>query len=227
MHLKTYFDKIDKFLQQPSLLPKIIIIYGPTASGKTGLSIELAQHLKTEIISADSRQIFRYMDIGTGKVTIDEMQWIPHYMLDIRNPDEEYSVGAYQKEVFPIIESIHARGRVPILCGGTGLYLDAVAFHFDIPPMEPDWAYRNSLDQIRLLRWNEYLWNMLQKLDPVYAQTIHPNSHHAVIRALEVLKKPANPNRSFSWKIPPCLMCSSSPPTMGIELICIRRSMLV
>ncbi len=189
MHLKTYFDRVEKFLETPSLLPKLIIIYGPTACGKTGLSIELAKYLKTEVISADSRQIFRYMDIGTGKVTSEEMQWIPHHMLDIQSPDEDYSVGAYQKEVFPIINAIHARGKVPILCGGTGLYLDAVAFHFDIPPMEPDWEYRNSLDQIRLEKWNEYLWNILHEKDPTYAQTIHPNSHHAVIRALEVFEK--------------------------------------
>ena len=187
--MQIVLDKVDTFLATPSLLPKIIIIYGPTACGKTGLSIELAKYLKTEIIGADSRQIYRYMDIGTGKVTSEEMQWIPHYMIDIRNPDEEYSVGAYQKDVFPIIQNIQGRGKVPILCWGTGLYLDSVAFHFDIPPMEPDWEYRDSLDKIRLEKWNEYLWNKLFVLDSEYAKTIHPNSHHAVIRALEVLEK--------------------------------------
>lgn len=189
IHLRDYFDKVDEFLKTSSKLPKIIIIYGPTACGKTALSIELAKHLGTEIISADSRQIYRYMDRGTGKVTQDEMQGVPHHMLDIRNPDEEYSVGAYQKEVFPIIANLHSRGKVPILCGGTGLYLDAVAFHFDIPPMEPDWEYRDSLDLIRQEKGNEYLWEMLSSKDPEYARTLHPNSHHAVIRALEVLEK--------------------------------------
>ena len=110
-------------------------------------------------------------------------------MLDIRNPDESYSVGAYQKEVFQIIENLHSRKKTPILCGGTGLYLDSVAFHFDIPPMEPDWEYRDALEKIRTEKGNEYLWNMLEALDLEYAQTIHPNSHHAVIRALEVLEK--------------------------------------
>lgn len=187
--MQIIFDKVDKFLNTPSLLPKIIIIYGPTACGKTSLSIELAKHLGTEIIGADSRQIYRYMNIGTGKITHDEMQWIPHYLIDIRNPDEEYSVGLYQKEAFMLIEQIHSRGTIPILCGGTGLYLDSVAFHFDIPAMEPDWEYREKMDMIRQEKWNEYLWGLLHTLDPQYADTIHPNSHHAVIRALEVLEK--------------------------------------
>jgi tRNA dimethylallyltransferase len=147
--MQIIFDKVKKFLEIPSLLPKIIIIYGPTACGKTGLSIELAKHLGTEVIGADSRQIYRYMDIGTGKVTEAEKQGIRHHMIDIRNPDEEYSVGEYQKEVLSIIEDMQGRGKIPILCGGTGLYLDAVAFHFDIPPMEPDWEYRDRLDAIR------------------------------------------------------------------------------
>lgn len=147
--MQIYLDKVKKFLETPSILPKIIIIYGPTACGKTALSIELAKYLGTEVISADSRQIYRYMDIGTGKVMREEMQGIPHHMLDIRNPDEEYSVGAYQKEVFEIIRDIQSRGKVPILCGGTGLYLDAIAFHFDIRPREPDWRYRDSLELLR------------------------------------------------------------------------------
>lgn len=107
--MQIHFDKVKKFLKTPSVLPKIIIIYGPTACGKTGLSIELAKHLGTEIIGADSRQIYRHMDIGTGKVTQEEMQGIPHHMIDIRNPDEEYSVGEYQKEVFGIIQDIQNR----------------------------------------------------------------------------------------------------------------------
>ncbi len=189
INLKRFTTQVEKFIQTPSSLPKIIIIYGPTASGKTRLSIELAKYLSTEIISADSRQIFRYMDIGTGKVTPDEMQGIRHHMIDILNPDESYSVGAYQKDVLPIIETLHDLGKVPILCGGTGLYLDAIAFHFDIPPMEPDWEYRSRMDSIRLEQGNEYLWNMLFDRDPHYAKTIHPNSHHAVIRGLEVLDK--------------------------------------
>ncbi|NDK19291.1 tRNA (adenosine(37)-N6)-dimethylallyltransferase MiaA [Candidatus Gracilibacteria bacterium] len=187
--MQIHLEKVRKFLENHSVLPKIVIIYGPTACGKTALSIELAKYSDTEIISADSRQIYRYMDIGTGKVTPKEMQGIKHYMLDIRNPDEEYSVGAYQKEIFPIISDIHSREKVPILCGGTGLYLDSVAFHFDIPPREPDWEYRDSLELLRQEKGNQYLWDMLATQDKEYAETIHPNSHHAVIRALEVWRE--------------------------------------
>lgn len=147
--MQIIFDKAERFLNMSSTLPKIIIVYGPTACGKTALSVELAKRLGSEVIGADSRQVYRYMDIGTGKITRDEMQGIPHHMIDIRNPDEEYSVGAYQKEVFSLIKNMQSRGRVPILCGGTGLYLDAVAFHFDMPSLEPDWEYREQLDRIR------------------------------------------------------------------------------
>lgn len=147
--MQIHLEKVQRFLENSSILPKIIIIYGPTACGKTALSIELTKYLDTEIVSADSRQIYRYMNIGTGKVTKKEIQGIPHHMLDIRNPDEEYSVGEYQKEVFEIIRDIQNRGKIPILCGGTGLYLDSIAFHFDIPPREPDWEYRDSLELLR------------------------------------------------------------------------------
>ncbi|MDP2103892.1 MAG: tRNA (adenosine(37)-N6)-dimethylallyltransferase MiaA [Candidatus Gracilibacteria bacterium] len=170
-------------------MPKIIIVYGPTASGKTGLAIEIAKRLRTEVIGADSRQIYRFLDIGTGKVTPEEMDGVPHHLIDIRNPDEKYSVGEYQREATSIIEDILQKGQVPILCGGTGLYLDAVAFHFDLPPMAPDWGYRDRMETLRLQHGNEYLWNMLDQIDSEYATSIHPNSHHAVIRALEVFEK--------------------------------------
>ncbi len=116
INFKSFQDQVDNFLQTPALLPKIIIIYGPTASGKTSLSLDLAQYLGTEIISADSRQIFRYMNIGTGKIMPHEMQGIKHHMIDILNPDEPYSVGAYQKDVFPLIDTLHRLGKIPILC---------------------------------------------------------------------------------------------------------------
>lgn len=148
--MQIIFDKAARFLGAPSILPKLIVVYGPTACGKTALSVEIAKRFDAEIIGADSRQIYRYMDIGTGKVTHEEMQAVPHHMIDIRNPDEEYSVGAYQKEAFAIIGDIRSRKKIPILCGGTGLYLDSVAFHFDMPALEADWGYREQLDRIRI-----------------------------------------------------------------------------
>lgn len=189
--------KVEQFLQRPSVLPKVIIIYGPTACGKTGLSIQIASSIHAEIIGADSRQIYRGMNIGTGKVTQEEMKGIPHHMIDIRNPPEKYSVAVYQKEVFSLISEIHSKKKIPIICGGTGLYLDSVAFHFDMPEMEPDWEYRNHLEEIRLEKGNLHLWNMLNLVDPAYAQTIHPNSHHAVIRALEVFEKTGKSKQFF------------------------------
>ena len=102
--MQTLFDRVDTFINAPSTLPKLIVVYGPTACGKTAFSIELAKYLDTEIIGADSRQIYRGLDIGTGKITEAEKQSIKHHMIDIINPDQEYSVGMYQQTVFPIIE---------------------------------------------------------------------------------------------------------------------------
>lgn len=187
--MQILFDQVSRFLDTPSALPKIIVVYGPTASGKTGLAIEIAKRLGTDIISADSRQIYRFLDIGTGKVTEEEKDGIPHHLIDIRNPDEKYSVGEYQREATTIIENLLWKKQVPILCGGTGLYLDAVAFHFDLPPMAPDWEYRDRMETLRLQHGNVYLWEMLNKIDSEYALSIHPNSHHAVIRALEIFEK--------------------------------------
>jgi len=104
--MQIIFDQVSRFLDTPSNLPKLIIIYGPTASGKTGLAIEIAKHLRTEVIGADSRQIYRFLDIGTGKVTHEEMDGVPHHLINIRNPDEKYSVGEYQREATSIIEGM-------------------------------------------------------------------------------------------------------------------------
>lgn len=144
--MQILFDRVDHFLETPSVLPKLIVVYGPTACGKTACSIELAKRLNAEIIGADSRQIYRRLDIGTGKVTEAEKQGVRHHMIDILDPGQEYSVGEYQKAVFPIIKNLHSQKKVPILCGGTGLYIDAVAFHFDIPAIGADWAYRDELE---------------------------------------------------------------------------------
>lgn len=187
--MQILFDQVTHFLDTPSKLPKIIIVYGPTACGKTTLAVQIAKRLGTEIISADSRQIYRFLDIGTGKATKEEMDGIDHHMIDIRNPDEEYSVGEYQKEVISITNSLLKKWKIPVFCGGTGLYLDSVAYHFDMPHIEPDWEYRDNLEKLRQEHGNEYIWKILEKKDPEYAQEIHPNSHHAVIRAIEVFDK--------------------------------------
>lgn len=180
---------LETFLTSSSDRPKLIVIYGPTACGKTAFSIDLAKKLDTEIISADSRQIYRYLDIGTGKVTEEEKQWIPHHMLDILEPDEDYSVGEYKKAVTPIIEKLHKKWKIPILCGGTGLYIDSIIYNLSIPELPPDWDYRAQMEVIRLEKWNDFLWQRLHELDPEYAATLHPNNYRYVMRGIEVIEK--------------------------------------
>ncbi|NDK09045.1 tRNA (adenosine(37)-N6)-dimethylallyltransferase MiaA, partial [Candidatus Gracilibacteria bacterium] len=165
---------------------KIVVIYGPTACGKTAISIDIAKMLDTEIISTDSRQIFRLMDIGTAKITKDEMQGVKHHMIDIINPDEEYSVGQFKNESLKIMQNIWDNNKIPILCGGTGLYIDSLIYDFTIPKVPGDKILRESLENQAKQFGNEYVYEKLLKLDPVYAKTVHPNNLRYVIRAIEV-----------------------------------------
>ncbi len=181
--------KIWKFLSKKVSLPKLIVIYWPTACGKTSLSIDLAKKLNIEIISADSRQIYKLLNIWTGKITKKEMSWIKHYMIDIIDIDKDYSVWEYKKEVEKIITSLHKKWKIPILCWGTGLYIDSIIYNFNIPEVAPDWDYREKLEKIRNEKWNEFIWNMLNKVDPNYAKTISPNNYRYIIRWLEVFEK--------------------------------------
>lgn len=178
--------EIELFLQKKSLLPKVIVIYGPTASGKTSLSIEVAQYLKSEIISTDSRQIYKYLDIGTGKILPSQMQGIPHHMIDILTPDETYSVWDFQKRVFTIIDLLHTQGKVPILAGWTGLYIDSLLYDFELSNIPQDLQLRNDLEKELAQKWWAYMYQKLQEIDREYAQELHPHNLSYVIRALEV-----------------------------------------
>ncbi len=162
--------------------PPILAITGPTAVGKTALAISLAETLSGEIISCDSMQIYRGMDIGTAKATPEERSRVPHHLLDIVSPAEPYSSADYEKDARTAIADILSRGKVPIFCGGTGLYLESVFYEGSLKSPEGDEALRQTL-------WKksaEEVWEALQKVDPDSAASIHPNNRKRVIRALEI-----------------------------------------
>lgn len=179
-------QNLEKFLEKKSEKQKIIVIYWPTASWKTDLSIKIAQKINSEIVSTDSRQIFKWLDIWTGKITQEEKKWIIHYMIDIVNPDEEYSVWQFKNESEKIIKNIFKKWKIPILCGWTWLYIDSLIFDFNIPKVPADEKLREKLEQERLEFWNEFIWEKLLKIDKNYALELHPNNYRYVIRALEV-----------------------------------------
>ena len=165
---------------------KIIVIYWPTACGKTDLSIKIAKFLNSEIISTDSRQIFKWLDIWTGKVTEEEKEGIIHHMIDIVEPNQEYSVWEFKKEAEKIIKNIFKKWKIPILCWWTWLYIDSLIYDFKIPKVPADLILREKLEDERIKFWNEFIWKKLQEIDPDYASELHPNNYRYVIRALEV-----------------------------------------
>ncbi|PFB26377.1 tRNA (adenosine(37)-N6)-dimethylallyltransferase MiaA [Bacillus cereus] len=165
---------------------KVAVIIGPTAVGKTKLSIDLAKALNGEIISGDSMQIYRTMDIGTAKVTKEEMDGIPHYMVDIKNPEESFSVAEFQERVRKHIREITERGKLPIIVGGTGLYIQSVLFDYQFTDDAGDAIYREQMEKLALERGVEYVHKKLQEVDPESAERIHANNVRRVIRALEI-----------------------------------------
>lgn len=179
---------IQHWLSASSNKPKLLVIYWPTACGKTSLTVELAWRYNGEVINADSRQIYRGMNIGTGKICPEEMQWIAHHMLDIRNITELYWVGEFAPEARKIIADIHARGKLPILSGWTGLFIDAVVGNFTIPEVKADWEYRDELEKFRTQEGNDALWEKLHAVDPLYARDLDPRNYRYVIRGLEIWK---------------------------------------
>lgn len=160
----------------------LIAILGPTAVGKSALAIRLAQEFRGEIISADSRQVYRGMDVGTAKPTREEQALVPHHLIDLVNPDENFTIAQYQQLAYQVISAIHARGSVPFLVGGSGLYVRAVLEGLTIPRVEPNPARRRELET----QAPEQLYARLQALDPIAADKIDPRNTRRVIRALEV-----------------------------------------
>jgi len=166
---------------------KLIILTGPTSVGKTGLSIRLAKAVNGEIISADSMQVYKGMDIGTAKITKDEMNGVKHYLIDCLDPDETLSVALFQKLAKEAMEEIYEKGKIPVIVGGTAFYIQALLYDIDFNEEdEDDNSYRNELYQIAETEEGKIsLHNQLREIDPEYAQSVHYNNAKRVIRALE------------------------------------------
>lgn len=166
----------------------LLVIVGPTASGKTDVSVEIALQLNGEVVSADSMLVYKNMDIGTAKPTLEERQGVPHHLIDVIQPYEEFSVAQYQQLAEQVIADIHRRNKLPVVVGGTGLYVRAVMDHynFDVPGEDPE--LRQQLLRISSERGNLWLHQQLAAVDPAAAENIHHNNVRRVIRALEVYK---------------------------------------
>jgi len=180
------------------VLPLIVIV-GPTAVGKTKLGLDIAKRVTGEIISGDSMQVYRYMDIGTAKIKPEEMNNIQHHLIDIRNPDEPFNVADYQVLAESKIREICSRGHIPIIVGGTGLYIQAVIDSYDFTVQEDVGANREKINELAAEHGNEYLHELLAGVDPPSAQKFHPNDGKRVKRALEyyyVNKKRISDNNS-------------------------------
>ncbi|MDO4594322.1 MAG: tRNA (adenosine(37)-N6)-dimethylallyltransferase MiaA [Tissierellia bacterium] len=168
---------------------RVIIITGPTASGKSDIAIDLALKLDAEIISSDSQQIYKYMNIGTNKVSIDELQKVKHHMIDIIEADEDYSVEEFSKQARRIISDINKRNKIAILTGGTGFYIDSILFNYNYGAGKKDLEYRKKLENLAKENGNEFIYNLLMDIDPVTAKKYHPNERNRIIRNLEIYKK--------------------------------------
>ncbi len=174
-------------------MKKLIVLTGPTAVGKTELSINLAKAVNGEIISADSIQVYKGMDIGSAKITVDEMQGINHYLIDILEPAEEFNIHLFKTLTLKAMDEIYAKDKIPIIVGGTGFYIQSVIYDIDFCDTEADNSYRESLETIAKNKGNLYLHEMLRKVDDKSANDIHPNNVKRVIRALEYYNQTGQP----------------------------------
>lgn len=165
---------------------RIIVIVGPTAVGKTSLSISLARRLDGEIISGDSMQVYRGMDIGTAKIRPEEMEGIPHHLIDIRNPDETYSAAEFKRDVNEKVTEITEKNRIPILVGGSGLYIQAALYDFNFSDIPRDEKWTEKLMKEAGEDGIDRIYRKLKEVDPEQAEKIHPNNHRRIIRALEI-----------------------------------------
>ncbi|ACQ52808.1 tRNA (adenosine(37)-N6)-dimethylallyltransferase MiaA [Clostridium botulinum] len=166
----------------------LLIIAGPTAVGKTDISIKLAEKLNGEIISADSMQIYKYMDIGSAKITKDEMKGIPHHLIDVVEPHEEFNVSSFKTLAEKSIKDIWSRGKLPIIAGGTGLYINSLIYNYDFTDADRDEKYREYLTKLSEDKGKEYVHSLLKDIDEKSYEKLYPNDLKRVVRALEVYK---------------------------------------
>ncbi|MFC2045130.1 tRNA (adenosine(37)-N6)-dimethylallyltransferase MiaA [Chloroflexota bacterium] len=183
---------------------RLLAIVGPTAIGKTQLSLRLAQNFNAEIVSADSRQLYRHMDIGTAKPIREELSLVPHYLINTINPDEDFSLAQYQQLTYSAINDIHKRNKLPILVGGSGMYIWAVLEGWGVPKVPPNRTLRRSLEEKAAVEsGREELYQELATVDPVATQRIDPRNVRRVIRALEVYKETGTKFSQLQQKNPP------------------------
>ena len=171
----------------------LIVLTGPTAIGKTSLSISLAKAVNGEIISADSMQVYKHMDIGSAKIRPEEMKGVPHNLVDVLEPEEEFHIVKFQQMAKAAMEEIYGKGKIPILVGGTGFYIQAVTRDIDFTEAKQEDAYRSELEALAEEKGAEYLHEMLQKADPASAESIHAHNVKRVIRALEFYHQNGTP----------------------------------
>ncbi len=180
------FKELQDFLQNPENKNPLIVVLGPTASGKTAISLKIAKMFNGEIISTDSRQVYKYMDIGTDKILPAQQEGVPHHMLDFVDPTEEFTLADYKRIALKTIDEIYRRKHIPMLVGGTGLYINAIIQNYQIPQVPPNAQLRQELTEYCQKNGIEALYKILQEKDPQAAKRIHPNNIRYVIRALEI-----------------------------------------
>lgn len=195
-HLTLFLREVKKKGERP-----VIVVCGPTASGKTAISLKIAEEFNGEIISADSAQVYRYMDIGTDKVSLAERKKVKHYLVDVREPYQQFTVADFKREAMWAIGDMQRRGRLPIICGGTGLYINAVTQDYNLADAPPNQKIREELQSEYEKKGKDHLYKMLMDLDPATAAKIHPNNVRYVARALEIVlqtKRPIQPRKGKS-----------------------------
>jgi len=177
---------------------KIIVICGPTASGKTGLSLVIAKKFDGEIISADSMQVYKKLDVGTAKATLEEQSVAPHHLVDILEPDQPYNVQKFVEMAGKAIEDISARGKIPVIAGGTGLYIESLINGIQFSRQEDNSRIKQELQAELSEKGSEYMYAVLQSIDPDYAATVHPNNTVRVLRAIEIYRLTGH---TMSWQL--------------------------